>query len=107
MRPIVVITSNSERELPEPFLRRCVFHHIKFPGPDMLRAILIAHFGATLPEELATSAIKRFLALRELKLDKQPATGELLTWVRVLLRAGVSADLPERLGDLPRLGAHT
>jgi MoxR-like ATPase len=106
VRPIVVITSNSERELPEPFLRRCVFHHIEFPTGAMLREIVTAHFGAALPGRLIDAALVRFSELRKQPLDKKPSTGELLTWVRVLLRAGVPDDLATRpLGALPHLGA--
>lgn len=106
VKPIVVITSNSERELPDPFLRRCVFHHLEFPGDAMLREIIATHFGAALPEKLATTAVARFSELRSKSLDKKPATGELITWVRVLLRAGVPDDLPTRpVAELPHLGA--
>jgi MoxR-like ATPase len=111
-RPIVVITSNSERELPEPFLRRCVFHHIQFPDEEMLREILTTHFGSDLPAKLATTALRRFDELRRQPLDKKPATGELLTWVRVLLRdrgpkkKEEEKDLDEcSLAELPHLGA--
>jgi MoxR-like ATPase len=90
-RPVVVITSNSERQLPDPFLRRCVFHRIAFPGEAQLRRIVAARFNRLkIEERLVDAALKRFLELRYLRLDKPPATGELLIWIRVLQRAGVS-----------------
>jgi MoxR-like ATPase len=108
VRPIVLITSNSERQLPDAFLRRCVFHHIEFPDTELLQRILAAHLKKDeLPAKLAETAIGRFLELRSLPgLEKRPATNELITWVRVLLRAGVPDDLPvRRLSELPHLGA--
>ncbi len=107
VRPLVVITSNSERQLPDAFLRRCVFHHLDFPDREALPQSLAAPIGPELPETLAGTAIARFLEIRGLPaLEKRPATHELITWVRVLLRAGVPEDLPSRrLGELPHLGA--
>jgi MoxR-like ATPase len=94
-RPFVLITSNSERQLPDAFLRRCVFHHIEFPDKDQLAAILRAKRvdGKVIGEALVQAAAGRFLALRGAKgtrLEKEPATSELLVWVRALLRAGKS-----------------
>lgn len=104
--PIIVITSNNERQMPEPFLRRCVFHHLKFPGRELLAQILQTHFGATLSEKLAKVAISRFEELREKQLEKPPATSELIKWMSVLLRAGVpEARLQGPLAQLPYLGA--
>jgi len=104
--PIVVITSNSERHLPDPFLRRCVYHHLQFPDAEMLREILRAHFGDSLSSQVASVAIARFEELRKQPLEKLPATSELISWLRVLLRAGVPEDLLERpLRELPHLGA--
>jgi MoxR-like ATPase len=94
-RPIVVITSNSERQLPDPFLRRCVFHHIEFPTPARLMAILQQRITETLPADLIEAAVEKFLALRKLgeqKLfEKSPATAELEAWVRMLILADVPA----------------
>jgi MoxR-like ATPase len=109
-RPIVIITSNNERQLPDPFLRRCVFHYIEFPQREELQQILHQRLSHLRVEEaLVDSATQRFLELRDVKprLEKQPATGELLVWVKMLLRAGVD---PERLRnlalpELPYLGA--
>lgn len=110
-RPIVVITSNSERQLPDPFLRRCVFHHIEPPGRKELEEILRGRFGeGQLAAALMSVAIDRYLEMREsaaAPLDKPPATAELVVWVRVLLRAGVAPEPLSRLPlhELPHLGA--
>src|SRR3954471_13920016 len=107
-RPIVIITSNRESQLPDPFLRRCVFHHIEFPGEAMLRRILDERLGhLRLTAELRDRVIARFLALRQVEgLQKKPATSEMLTWARVLERAGVTPqELDVDLGSLPLMGA--
>lgn len=106
-RPIVVITSNSERRLPEPFLRRCVYHHIRFDDSIIERAVANRKEEyENLSPEFIRMAVQRFLALRERGLRKKPATGELLVWLRVLaLAAGsYSQELSEKLSDLPHLG---
>lgn len=107
LKPIVFITSNSERRLPEPFLRRCVYHHIRFDDDIVARAVA-AHRDeySTLSEDFVKLALQRFLALRERSLRKQPATGELLVWLRVLaLAVGTYPDrLDQDLSKLPYLG---
>lgn len=106
-RPVVIITSNRESQLPDPFLRRCVFHHIEFPGDELLRRILDERLGhLNLAAELRDRVVARFTALRQVeKLQKRPATSEMLTWARVLERAGVTPqDLEADLGSLPYLG---
>jgi MoxR-like ATPase len=108
-RPVVLITSNSERQLPDPFLRRCVFHRIEFPSADRLQIILnerLGHLG--LPDRLAAAAVRRFEEVRALPgLEKKPATGELLAWVKVLRATKVEvAALEElKLHELPAPGA--
>ena len=87
-RPVVIITSNSERQLPDPFLRRCVFHRIEFPSADRLQAILDAAARASRIFRIgcasaAVQAIRRG-AERFPGLEKKPATGELIAWVKVL-----------------------
>lgn len=102
-RPVVIITSNSERPLPDPFLRRCVFHRIDPPTEALLRRIVRARFDPReLEQRFVDVALRRFSELRQMQLEKPPATGELLVWIRVLLRAGVGADDIERapLADL-------
>jgi MoxR-like ATPase len=107
LKPVVIITSNSERRLPEPFLRRCVYHHIRFD--DTLVEKIIASrqdLFSPLSKDFINLAVKRFLALRDTTIRKRPATGELLVWLRVLaLSIGRSAqDLDENLANLPHLG---
>ncbi|NTU59755.1 MAG: MoxR family ATPase [Deltaproteobacteria bacterium] len=100
-RPVVIITSNSEKELPDAFLRRCVFHYIDFPDEAQMRAIVEVHFPR-LPDELLRRAFKIFYGLREVPgLRKKPSTSELLDWIRALLASG--ARLPE--DDTPPLEA--
>jgi MoxR-like ATPase len=106
-RPIVVITSNRESQLPDPFLRRCVFHHIEFPDPALLDRILRERLGQLdLAAALRARIVDRFLALREVEgLQKRPATSEMLTWALVLVRAGIpAADLDGEIAGLPFLG---
>ncbi len=103
--PIIVITSNSERRLPEPFLRRCIFHHIEFTE-ELLRRAVEARVGdfPNLSLEVREAAIARFLELRGRELRKRPATAELLVWLTVLSARGHadSAALQNcRLADLP------
>lgn len=108
-RPVVIITSNSERQLPDPFLRRCVFHRIEFPDAPRLEAILterLAHLA--LPDRLVSVAVRRFDEVRALPgLEKKPATGELIAWVKVLRATGISPEALERvpLADLPSTAA--
>jgi MoxR-like ATPase len=107
-RPVVVITSNRESQLPDPFLRRCVFHHIEFPDEGLLHRILDERLGhLNLAAGLRDRVVARFIALRQVEgLQKRPATSEMLTWARVLERAGVTPpELEADLGSLPYLGA--
>lgn len=83
-RPIILITSNNEKELPDAFLRRCFFHYIRFPDADTLRQIVQVHYP-DLREQLIGEALEVFLAVRELPgLKKKPSTSELLDWLRLL-----------------------
>ncbi len=101
-RPIVVITSNNEKELPDAFLRRCVFHYIEFPDRDMMADIVGVHHPG-LEDELLRQVLLRFYWLRDLpQLRKRPSTSELIDWIAALLRGGVD---PDRLAtELPFLG---
>jgi len=109
VRPVVIVTSNSERQLPLPFLRRCVFHHILFPDEDKLGAIVRERLGTDfkLDPALTKAAVARFLDVRAVpKLGKLPATSELLAWVQVLhAKATKPGDLGEPGGPLARLPA--
>jgi MoxR-like ATPase len=102
----VVVTSNSERRLPEPFLRRCVFHHIELTE-ELVRRAVAARFPSdfpNLPEAVREAAIGRFLELRERELGKKPATAELLVWLTVLAARGTVDDLHALpLAKLPAL----
>ncbi|MBN8738850.1 MAG: AAA family ATPase [Lysobacterales bacterium 69-70] len=91
-RPIVMITSNNEKELPDAFLRRCFFHYIRFPDADTLAAIVEVHFPG-LKRELLHEALTAFLALRETPgLKKKPTTSELLDWLKLLLAEDLAVD---------------
>lgn len=100
VRPIVIITSNVERQLPDPFLRRCVYHHIETPDGQRLAAILRERLaGLSIEEQILAAAIKRYEAVRQIEgLRKMPATHELISWVKVLLRAGMN---PQRIAASP------
>lgn len=83
-RPVIIITSNAKKDLSDPFLGRCNFHHIAFPDPKMMRKILAVHFS-DISEALVDNAIKTFFALRDIDtIEKKPATRELINWVRAL-----------------------
>ena len=101
-RPVVIITSNAEKELPDAFLRRCVFHYIAFPEPEQMAAIVRVHHP-TLEDDLLAAALEGFYLLREIEgLRKRPSTSELIDWVQALVVGGVE---PERaLAELPFLG---
>ncbi len=106
--PIVVITSNSERRLPEPFLRRCIFHHIEFTE-ELLRRAVEARMGdfPNLTTEVREAALQRFLELRGRDLRKKPATAELLVWLTILsARGGITEEaLRAPFRSLPALAA--
>ena len=95
-RPIVMITSNNEKELPDAFLRRCFFHYIKFPDAETMRDIIEVHFPG-LKGRLVTEAMKIFYDIREVPgLKKKPSTSELLDWIKLLLNEDIS---PETLRE--------
>ena len=88
-RPVVFITSNNEKELPDAFLRRCFFHYIKFPDPDTMREIVEVHFPG-LKGRLVKEALTVFYELREVPgLKKKPSTSELLDWLKLLLNEDI------------------
>jgi MoxR-like ATPase len=91
-RPIVVITSNNEKELPDAFLRRCFFHYIRFPDPETMTRIVDVHYPG-LKRLLLKEALETFYAIREVPgLKKRPSTSELLDWIKLLLAEDVPAD---------------
>jgi MoxR-like ATPase len=84
-RPIIIITSNNEKELPDAFLRRCFFHYIRFPDADTMRSIIDVHFPG-LKQDLLSEALKAFFEVRETPgLKKKPSTSELLDWIKLLV----------------------
>lgn len=94
-RPVIIITSNAKKDLSDPFLGRCNFHHIAFPEPDMIRRIVQVHFPE-IDKELLDSTVKTFYRLREIRgIEKKPATRELINWIRAL-----KADPDFRVKDL-------
>jgi MoxR-like ATPase len=83
-RPVIVITSNAKKDLSDPFLGRCNFHHIAFPEPDMMRRIVQVHFP-DISRDLFESTVQTFYRLREIRgIEKKPATRELINWIRAL-----------------------
>jgi MoxR-like ATPase len=97
-RPIIVITSNNEKELPDAFLRRCFFHYIRFPDESTMRAIVDVHFPG-LKQELLAEALRTFYEVREMPgLKKKPSTSELLDWIKLLLAEDIDPEVL-RTGD--------
>ena len=103
IRPVVLITSNAEKELPDAFLRRCVFHYIEFPTREAMDAIVRVHFPEV-EERLLEAAIVRFYEIRRVRgIRKKPSTSELIDWLFVLMRAGLEPSAVAK--NLPFLGA--
>lgn len=99
-RPIIIITSNNEKELPDAFLRRCFFHYIRFPDADTMRAIVEVHH-AGIKDALLTTALTQFYEIRDTAgLKKKPSTSEVLDWLKLLLAEDLDAE------DLKRDGAN-
>ncbi|MCU0816407.1 MAG: MoxR family ATPase [Cypionkella sp.] len=104
-RPVVIITSNNEKDLPDAFLRRCFFHYIAFPDRETMRRIVEAHFPG-LKEALLSEALARFYDLRETPgLKKKPSTSEMLDWLRLILAEDLQPEdlRGEARGVLPKL----
>ena len=98
-RPLVFITSNNEKELPDAFLRRCFFHYIKFPDADTMRKIVDVHFPS-LKQELLAAAMKTFYDVRNLPgLKKKPSTSELLDWLKLLVAEDISLEALQSQDD--------
>ena len=103
-RPVIIITSNAKKDLSDPFLGRCNFHHIAFPEPEMMRKIITVHFP-DIDSSLLENAITAFYGVRDFNdIEKRPATRELINWIRAL-KADPDFN-PKQLekGDLPYLG---
>ena len=100
-RPVVIITSNAEKELPDAFLRRCIFHYIAFPEPQMMEEIVRVHFPDA-EKNLLEQVMTSFYALREIQnLQKKPSTSELLDWLEALALSGVTAESLKNRLPLP------
>lgn len=103
-RPVIIITSNAKKDLSDPFLGRCNFHHIAFPEPDMMRKIVSVHFP-NISSDLLENSVRAFYRMREFRgVEKKPATRELINWIRAL-----ESDPDFRIkdlvkGDVPYLG---
>lgn len=100
--PVVVITSNAEKELPDAFLRRCAFHFIEFPDQDMMREIVLAHYP-DIEDSLISQVLDAFFYVREyFDLKKKPSTSELLDWIKALRLSGLPTDRLRQ--DMPLAG---
>lgn len=101
-RPIVIITSNAEKELPDAFLRRCIFHYIEFPNKEKMEEIVKVHFG-DIDRKLSEKALEAFYELRGMDdLQKKPSTSELLDWIQALMISGV--DINSLKKEMPFVG---
>ncbi len=101
-RPIVIITSNAEKELPDAFLRRCIFHYIEFPNQELMEEIVKTHFP-NVEENLMKNAMKVFYWIREIRdLRKKPSTSELIDWINALQIGGIPAET--LMKEMPFLG---
>ena len=102
-RPVTIITSNAEKELPDAFLRRCIFHYIEFPSPQLMEEIVRVHFP-DVKSKLMEEAMKVFYSLREIdEFRKKPSTSELIDWIKALIACDVSTENVSR--EIPFAGA--
>lgn len=103
-RPVIIITSNAKKDLSDPFLGRCNFHHIAFPEPDLMRRIVEVHFP-DISRDLMDSAVRTFYRLRDFRgVEKKPATRELINWIRAM-KADPDFQVKDLIkGDVPYLG---
>ena len=101
-RPIVVITSNNEKELPDAFLRRCVFHYIAFPDEEMMRQIVRVHHPDVEDKLLSTALVRFYWLRKQPDVRKRPSTSELIDWIGALRRAGIAIEKLE--SEMPFVG---
>ena len=100
--PIVIITSNAEKELPDAFLRRCIFHYIEFPDAEKMEEIINVHFG-NIDQKLCQKALEAFYEIRKMdEIQKKPSTSELLDWIQALMISGV--DIENLSSEMPFVG---
>ena len=101
-RPIVIITSNAEKELPDAFLRRCIFHYIEFPDAETMEESINVHFGR-IDQKLCQKALEAFYEIRKMdEIQKKPSTSELLDWIQALMISGV--DIENLSSEMPFVG---
>ena len=101
-RPVVIITSNAEKELPDAFLRRCVFHYIEFPDKALMAEIVRVHYP-DLDDRLLTQVLEAFYKIRQLpQIKKKPSTSEIIDWIQALVHGGVNPDRVVK--EIPYLG---
>lgn len=101
-RPIVIITSNAEKELPDAFLRRCIFHYIEFPDAEKMEEIINVHFG-NIDQKLCQKALEAFYEIRKMdEIQKKPSTSELLDWIQALMISDV--DIENLSSEMPFVG---
>ena len=101
-RPIVIITSNAEKELSDAFLRRCIFHYIEFPDAEKMEEIINVHFG-NIDQKLCQKALEAFYEIRKMdEIQKKPSTSELLDWIQALMISGV--DIENLSSEMPFVG---
>jgi MoxR-like ATPase len=102
-RPVVIITSNAEKELPDPFLRRCIFHYIQFPNENLMADIVKVHHP-DIGTKLLQQCLTKFYWLREIRgIRKRPSTSELVDWIGALIAAGIPHETI--VGEIPFLGS--
>ncbi len=102
-RPIVIITSNAEKELPDAFLRRCIFHYIEFPDAALMEEIVRVHYP-DVQKSLMKEALRTFYALREIdEFRKKPSTSELIDWIQAIIESGIGSD--KIFKDIPFIGS--
>ena len=101
-RPVVIITSNAEKELPDAFLRRCIFHYIEFPSRELMEEIIRVHFP-NLEQNVLDASLAAFYRIRSMSgIQKKPATSELVDWIRALTLSGIDIETIEK--ELPFAG---
>ena len=106
-RPIIIITSNNEKELPDAFLRRCLFHYIRFPDVDTMKDIVDVHFPK-IERELVGNALSLFYKVREVRgLKKKPSTSELIDWLKLILMEKIEAGALEEFDLMAAMPPHT
>jgi len=106
-RPVIIITSNNEKELPDAFLRRCLFHYIRFPDQETMKSIVEVHFP-NIEQELVGNAMSIFYGIREVRgLKKKPSTSELIDWLKLLLMEKIQAGDLEDFDLKETLPPHT